>query len=87
MPLKTYDESISVLRQALDRAKVGDSEKIEGFRRLEQFVRLIEQQCDVEADVPAVIRHENRISRSLGGRSVFDDRKPVRSKQLGLFDA
>ncbi len=32
VPLKTYDESISVLRTSLDAAKVGDKEKLEGFR-------------------------------------------------------
>jgi hypothetical protein len=86
VPLKTYDESISVLRQSLDHAKVGDTEKIDGFRRLEKFVRMVERQCEPEADLPAVIRHENVISASLGGRSVFDDRKRKGPRQLGLFD-
>src|ERR1700679_526148 len=39
VPLKTYDASISVLRTALDAAKAGDSEKLDGMRRLDQFVR------------------------------------------------
>jgi hypothetical protein len=30
VPLKTYDESITVLRASLDRAKVGDKEKLDG---------------------------------------------------------
>src|SRR5436305_5796173 len=38
VPLKTYDESIDVLRRSLDRAKVGDREKLDGFARLERFV-------------------------------------------------
>jgi len=29
VPLKTYDESISVLRNSLDRARVGDKEKLD----------------------------------------------------------
>ena len=37
VPLKTYDESLSVLRRALDSAKIGDTEKIDGFRRLNRF--------------------------------------------------
>ena len=39
VPLKTYDESIAVLRRSLDAAKVGDTEKIDGMKRLERFVR------------------------------------------------
>ncbi len=86
VPLKTYDESVAVLRRALDAAKVGDTEKIEGFRRLERFVRTVEQRCCPEADLPALIAHEHRISPSLDGRSVFDDPRPRRSRQLSLFD-
>src|SRR5216684_5377982 len=42
VPLKTYDESISVLRNSLDSAKLGDTDKIDGFRRLDRFVQAIE---------------------------------------------
>jgi hypothetical protein len=79
VPLKTYDESLSVLRASLDRARAGDTEKLDGFRRLERFVRAVEQRYAPEADFHAVVAHEKAISRSLGGRSVFDD------KQLSLF--
>ncbi|MBX5496995.1 MAG: DUF763 domain-containing protein, partial [Bryobacteraceae bacterium] len=41
VPLKTYDEAISVLQRSLDAAKLGDREKIEGFRRLGRFVRAV----------------------------------------------
>jgi hypothetical protein len=88
VPLKTYDASISVLRDALDRAHVGDTEKLDGFARLERFTRAVEEQCDPEADFAAVVRHEHEISKSLGGRTVFDDRKRTRergSQQLSLF--
>ncbi len=35
VPLKTYDASIAVLRSALDSAKTGDRDKVDGMRRLE----------------------------------------------------
>ena len=35
---KTYDRSIEILHQALDRAKVGDKEKIAAFRRLRAWL-------------------------------------------------
>src|SRR5207245_6887459 len=34
VPLKTYDESLSILRRALQQAKVGHTEKLSGFSRL-----------------------------------------------------
>ena len=89
VPLKTYDESISVLRRGLEAAKLGNSDKIEGFRRLEQFVRTVEERCAPTVQLEDVIAHEYAISPSLDGRSVFDDKKKVRpvthSKQLSLF--
>jgi hypothetical protein len=88
VPLKTYDESLNVLRGALDASKVGDKEKLEGFRRLNRFVQAVEKKYEPEADLAAVIAHENAISPSLDGRSVFDD-EPKRTfynpRQRSLF--
>jgi len=86
VPLKTYDESIAVLRRSLDAARVGDTEKIDGMRRLEKFVRVVEKRYSPEADFDSVMTHEHAISKSLGGRSVFDDVKPRRQQQPSLFD-
>jgi len=72
VPLKTYDRSLAVLQTALDAARLGDSDKISGFERLHRFVRAVEEQCDPQADFQATIAHEEKISPSLGGRSVFD---------------
>ncbi|HLN99164.1 MAG TPA: DUF763 domain-containing protein [Pyrinomonadaceae bacterium] len=96
VPLKTYDESLNFLRTALDRAKfgpglseqAGGKEKLDGFRRLHRFVRMVEDRLKPQADFTAVIAHENFISRSLNGRSVFDDRRRkwfVDSRQRSLF--
>jgi uncharacterized protein len=84
VPLKTYDETIGVLRRAVDAAKLGDTDKIDGMRRLDRFVLAVEQTVQPQADFDAVIAHERAISKSLNGRSVFDD-KPKNSRQLKLF--
>jgi hypothetical protein len=88
VPLKTYDESIAILRRSLDAARVGDSEKLDGMKRLDKFVRVVETRYAPEANFDDVIAHEHAISKSLDGRSVFDDR-PTRRKgvadQLSLF--
>jgi len=81
VPLRTYDESLNCLRTSLELAKLGDKDKLEGFHRLERFVRTIETRLQPEADFDTVIAHEKAISPSLDGRSVFDD-KP---RQLSLL--
>jgi len=90
VPLRTYDESISILRHSLDRARLGDTDKLQGFARLDRFVRAIEQRCAPEADFATAVAHERAISPQLGGRTVLDDRKPKRAggtkgRQLSLF--
>jgi hypothetical protein len=90
VPLQTYDASIAVLRSALDAAKLGRTEKLDGMARLDRFTRVIERRREPVADVDAVIAHERSISPSLGGRTVFDDvkagaRKRPNGGQLSLF--
>lgn len=85
VPLKTYDESIAVLRRALDAARVGDPDKIDGFRRLDGFVRAVGEHYRPEADFQAALEHERRLSPALGGRTVFDDRRQKGPQQLRLF--
>ncbi|MCU1264202.1 MAG: hypothetical protein JWM21_520 [Acidobacteria bacterium] len=52
VPLKTYDKSIEFLRASLDAAKVGDKDKLDGFRRLERFVRAVEIRAQPQANFP-----------------------------------
>jgi len=89
VPLKTYDESLAVLRRSLESAKLGNPEKIDGFRRLDRFSRHLECQLHPKADLGEAIAQENAISKSLNGRSVFDDnresKRTKKKKQLDLF--
>jgi uncharacterized protein len=73
VPLKTYDESLNFLRTSLDKAKVEDKQKIDGFRRLDRFVRTVESRLNPAADFKAAIANEQAISPSLDGRTVIDD--------------
>jgi len=88
VPLKVYDDSLGVLRRALDAARVGHSEKLHGMKRLDALTRAVEAGRDPFADVHETIAHERAISRDLGGRTVFDDVKPrprAPRGQLRLF--
>jgi uncharacterized protein len=89
VPLKTYDESLAVLRRSLEAARLGHTEKVEGFKRLDRLTRTVEREGSPLADFDAVLEHERKISPSLGGRTVFDGR-PQRERndasgQLSLF--
>ena len=85
VPLKTYDETLVVLRRSLERAKVGHTDKLDGMRRLDRFVRAIETRASTQVDFDAALAHEREISPSLDGRTVFDDRKPTSPRQPRLF--
>jgi hypothetical protein len=89
VPLRTYDESLDVMRRALDAAKLGQTEKVEGFRRLDRLTRAVEEDHQPLADFSAAVAHERDISASLGGRTAFDDVRPPKRRradpQLSLF--
>ena len=89
VPLKVYDESIAVLRRALDAAKLGHTDKLQGMARLDAFTRAIETRHQPDADVAGTIAHERAISPALGGLTVFTDRgrkTPRLHGQLDLFE-
>jgi uncharacterized protein len=89
VPLKTYDESLGVLRRSLAAARLGHTEKLEGFRRLDRLTRKVEEEREPLAEFDVAIKHEHTISASVGGRTVFDDKTPkkvsIPTSQLGLF--
>jgi hypothetical protein len=89
VPLKTYDESIDVLRRSLDASKIGGGEKSDGFRRLHQFVESVQANLQPEAELRSLVAHETALSPSLDGKSVLPDKKRPKqtpeSAQLRLF--
>jgi hypothetical protein len=71
VPLKVYDETISVLRRAVGHAKLGRREALDAIKRLDDQARLI----DDLAKGPALGRYiaaERQRSPSYGGRTVVD---------------
>jgi hypothetical protein len=87
VPLKTYDASMDVLRRSLEAAKIGDLEKMDGFRRLDGFVRAVERRLAPAADFEAAAAQERAISPSLGGRTVLHGAPRRKSeRQLCLFE-
>ena len=88
VPLKTYDDSLGVLRRSLEAAKLGDPDKLDGLKRLDRLTRSVEHRYRPIAKFERVLEHEKAISAGLDGRSVFH---PVRkssgraAQQIALF--
>ncbi|HEY4284902.1 MAG TPA: DUF763 domain-containing protein [Chthoniobacterales bacterium] len=82
VPLKTYDESLAILRRSLAATRVQQSEKIDAFRRLDKLTRKVETQLEPLADFAAIVSREREMSGEFGGRTVFDD-SPKRSRRAG----
>lgn len=73
VPLKVYDESIRVLRDSIEKSRLGYNDKSECLRRLHQTALNIEKNCEPLADFEAALTHEKEHSKEWGGRTVMDD--------------
>jgi hypothetical protein len=70
VPLKVYDQTLSVLKQAVQAAKLGQDEKLGALKRLDDQARRLEPHA-TGPSVDAFIAGERAASHDLGGRSVL----------------
>ena len=70
VPTRVYDESIRVLKGAIEHAKIGDREKMDCLNRLHATQLAIEKDCEPLADFDKTIEHEKSHSQEWGGRTV-----------------
>ena len=70
VPIKVYDETIKVLKSAVQKAKFGLEEELGALRRLDEQARRLERHAS-GSSVEKFIAEEFRHSHSYGGRSVF----------------
>jgi hypothetical protein len=69
VPLKVFDETIRVLKRAVERAKLGSSESLAAIRRLDAQARVLEARSS-GPDFETFIAGERAKSEILGGRKV-----------------
>jgi hypothetical protein len=69
VPLKVYDETIAVLKRAVDRASLGSREKLDAIKRLDDQARVLEGIVSGPSLADYVAAERVR-SLALGGRSV-----------------
>jgi hypothetical protein len=84
VPINVYDQTIKVLKSAVQKAKLGREEELGALKRLDDQTRRLERSASGPS-VDALIAQERRDSHAYGGRSVFgwerapDFDEPVRS--------
>ncbi len=69
VPLKVYDESIRVLRDSIEKSKLGYNEKSDCIRRLHNTAMYVERNCQPEVDFDKAIEYEKGMSDSWDGRT------------------
>lgn len=73
VPLKVYDQTIAVLKRAVERAKLGEDERLAAIRRLDQQARLLDAAAVTPEELAGGMAAEHAAREVLGGRTVFDD--------------
>ncbi|MDX8539668.1 DUF763 domain-containing protein [Mesorhizobium abyssinicae] len=75
VPLKVYDETIGVLKSAMQKARLGWEEEIGALKRLDDQSRQVERYV-TGPSLKEIVAGEFDQSHLLGGRSVFGWEKP-----------
>jgi hypothetical protein len=88
VPVKTYDETINVMRQSVEKTKLGNTDKQRAIKNLALAAQLLEQNFTPNANFKQVIAKERAESYKYGGRTVFGKAQPPKKDdgQLSLFN-
>ena len=70
VPLKIYDESIRILRDSIEKSKLGYKDKSDCIRRLHTAALNVERNCAPEVDFDEAIRYEREHSKDWDGKTV-----------------
>lgn len=75
VPLKVYDETIRVMKRAVDAARIGHGDRLFAIRRLDDEARKIERSARATTGprFDAFVETERARSHEYGGRTVFGD--------------
>jgi hypothetical protein len=76
VPLKVYDETIRVMRSALDKARIGQDDKLTAIRALDTQARALEAVVSGPS-FEAYVAGERTDSAGFGGMSVFGPEEDV----------
>jgi hypothetical protein len=80
VPLKVYDETIRVMKAAVQKAKLGREEELGALKRLDDQARALERNV-TGPSVDAFVARERAASPGLDGRSIFGWERDLQSKR------
>jgi uncharacterized protein len=81
VPIKLYDETIRVLKAAVQNAKLGRDEEMQALKRLDEQARRLERTGE-GSSLETFIATERAASSSLDGRSVFGWERDLRQQKF-----
>jgi hypothetical protein len=89
VPTKVYDETIQTLENALQKAKIGQTDKNEAIKKLSTVAQRLEKDFQPNNNFDQLVKKERDESWKYGGRTVFGKAKPPKTKptdnQMKLF--
>ena len=80
VPLKVYDETIRVMKSAVQKGKLGREEELQALKRLDDQSRQLERYV-TGPDLKEIVAGEFQNSAAFGGRSVFGWEAEVAAEQ------
>jgi hypothetical protein len=89
VPITVYDETISTLENAVQKAKMDNSDKQQAIKKLHEIAQRAEKDFIPRDNLQQLIEKEREDSWKYGGKTVFGDARPPkkvpRGVQLRLF--
>lgn len=79
VPLKVYDETIHVLSDAIQKAKIDNSDKLKAIKSLSKIAENLENDFTPNANFEKVIAEERKASYKYGGMTVFGKAEPPKN--------
>ena len=85
VPTRVYDETITTLKNAVEKAKLGQGDKLQAIKALTTIAQRAEMDFIAKDNLDELIEKERADSWKYGGKTVFGDAKKPLSNQLKLF--
>lgn len=80
VPVNVFDETINTLQTAINRARIGNSDKMHAIRKLSEIAMEAENSFTPNTNFDALIQKERNESHLYGGRTIFGEAKPPKKK-------
>jgi len=88
VPTAVYDDTIHILQTAVEKAKLGNSDRTQAIKNLHLVAKIVEEQFVPDENLfEKAIQRERAESYKYGGRTIYGKAQPPKDDgQLSLFD-